>query len=794
MPSPAVPDRASRPLLSPAQWVTAIVVLGMVVGLVVASLWTQRIQQDRESTLARTEGVTTNSLYILRETMNFTSSFQSYLEGQVPRRDVQIARALLLRRLAVIDQSGESGGARTSERYGTALGELDEALAVAPPGTLPAAARPALVAKVQPTIDALQSAARKDVDTVSSGVRDRARAFDDNQRYAGNVELALLIASLVLGLGLMVWIAHGVRDRYRTARASHVEDERKLEAARAELERLGALDRGQALVLELVATGAPLTRVFEAIAAYVSESAHGATVRVSWGSRMLSHPRGAAAGITEPVAWSRQFSVNGASDGRLDILGPSPDGVDAYSRIAALRGCDLARLALERDSSAQRLEFQASHDPLTGLVNRHALVTELDEHLRTATTFGRHLAVMFCDLDRFKQVNDTLGHAAGDRLLVEVASRLRASVRDGDVVARHGGDEFVLLCPALDTQEAAVKMAERVRQSLSAPYDIDGRDVVIGVSVGVAFADHFRRSAVELLRASDLAMYRAKQRGGSHVTVFDRSFEADVAATLDLDSALARALVRRELSVVYQPLVRMADGDILGFEALLRWKHDGTSYPPDVFIPLAERNGAIVEIGRWVLGEALASLRSWRTVPGHEDVSVSVNVSARELLEDDFAESVLSAVVASGVPADRVVLELTEHALVDVRAAHPMLSRLRAAGITVSLDDFGTGYSSLTQLRILPVDQLKLDRSFTQGLDRADDRQRALVESVVQLAQGLDLDLVVEGVETELERDALAHLGVEHGQGYLFSRPVERDVAAMLLVAPGLSTAGDRSA
>jgi diguanylate cyclase (GGDEF)-like protein len=794
VPAPGVSDRASRALLSPAQWVTAIVVLAMVVGLVAASVWTQRIQQEREATLARTEGVTTNSLYMLRETMNFTSSFQAYLEGQATRRDVQIARALLLRRLSVVDQSGEAGGARTGDEFRAALARLDAAVSAAPAGTLPVADRAALAASVQPTIDEFQSAARRDVDIVAGGVRDQARAFDDNQRNAGNVELALLVGSLVLGLGLMIWIAHGVRERYRSARSSLLEEEHALDAARSELERLGALDRGQALVLELVATGAPLTRVFEAIAAYVSESSHGSTVRVSWGSRTLSHPRGAAAGITEPVAWSRQFSVNGASDGRLDILGTSADGVDAYSRIAALRGCDLARLAVERDTSAQRLEFQASHDPLTGLVNRHALVAELDEHLRTATTYGRHLAVMFCDLDRFKQVNDTLGHAAGDRLLVEVAARLRASVRDGDIVARHGGDEFVLLCPALDTQEAAVRMAERVRQTLSAPYDLDGHDVVIGVSVGVAFADHFRRSAVELLRASDLAMYRAKQRGGSHVTVFDRTFEADVAATLDLDSALARALVRREMSVVFQPLVRMHDGEIEGFEALLRWRHDGTSYPPDVFIPLAERNGSIIEIGRWVLAEALSALRSWQGAPGGHRISVSVNVSARELLEDDFADSVLAAVEASGVPADRLVLELTEHALVDVRAAHPMLTRLRSAGITVSLDDFGTGYSSLTQLRILPVDQLKLDRSFTQGLDRCDERQHALVESVVQLAQGLALDLVVEGVETEAERTALVDLGVVRGQGYLFSRPVERDVATMLLVAPGLAATAERSA
>ena len=213
-----------------------------------------------------------------------------------------------------------------------------------------------------------------------------------------------------------------------------------------------------------------------------------------------------------------------------------------------------------------------------------------------------------------------------------------------------------------------------------------------------------------------------------------------------------------------------------------------------MFVPLAERSGAIVEIGRWVLAEALRALVRWQRTPGFEQVTVAVNVSARELLETDFADAVLAAIDEAGAEPGRLVLELTEHALVDVRAAHPMLSRLRAAGVVVSLDDFGTGYSSLTQLRILPVDQLKLDRSFTQGLDRGDDRQRALVESVVQLASGLALDLVVEGVETETERSALVALGVERAQGYLFSRPVEPDVAAMLMVAPGLAGAGERSA
>jgi diguanylate cyclase (GGDEF)-like protein len=765
-------------------WALLGVLVLLLGGLLFADLRGLQLQREREAALARTETSSTNQLYALREVMAFTSAFESYLDGSTTRRDVQIGRALLVRRLSVIDQSGTSTADRESTGFAQAFADLTRSLQEAPLGTMPAGERVAWRARVEPQIAAFQSAERREVDLASASVRQEEQQLDDQQNLANQLQLMFLVGSMVVGLGLLLLVARRVRERYDVARRSLAEDERQLQAAREEIARLSVLDRGQAHVLELVATGASLPRVFESIAAFVSDCAGGAPVRVVSGNRTLVHPPTTTGTVSMSVVWWDSVETHHAEGGRLEILGH--DGrLDDYAHAAAQRGCDLLKLALERDSHVQRLQFQASHDPLTGLVNRHVLVTELDSLLAAQPGSERHAAVLFCDLDRFKQVNDTLGHEAGDRLLAEVAQRLSACVRQGDVIARLGGDEFVVLCTALESRDDGVHLAERIRDSLAEPIDIDGRDVLIGVSVGVAFVERIARSSMELLRAADLAMYRAKRRGGAHVTVFDHSFEADIAASLDLDAALSQALRRGELFLEYQPVVGIHDGEVEGFEALLRWQRGDTRLPPEVFLPLAERSGLIVDIGRWVLRTALARRAQWGPLRDRDDLVMSVNVSARELLEDDFADQVLAALRDNGVDPRHLVLELTEHALVDIRVAHPQLSRLRDHGVQVSLDDFGTGYSSLTQLRVLPVDELKLDRSFIQGLDRYDTRRRAVVESVVQLAIGLGIRLVVEGVETEAERSALVALGVQHAQGFLFGRPLDVDEASLLLVAPG---------
>jgi diguanylate cyclase (GGDEF)-like protein len=312
---------------------------------------------------------------------------------------------------------------------------------------------------------------------------------------------------------------------------------------------------------------------------------------------------------------------------------------------------------------------------------------------------GTQLAVLFCDLDRFKMVNDSIGHAGGDQLLIEAARRLTQIVRENDTVARLGGDEFVVLCPDLPDRAQANALAERVRTALSAPYSIDGKEAVDAASIGITFADDSTVSGAELMREADVAMYRAKLTEGSHINVFDSRLEAEVAERLDLDAALRRALERDQLRLAAQPVVMLDTGAITGFELLLHWRRPGLPVlSPGTFIPLAEDNGMIVDIGRWVLRQAVAQLAEWRAAGLAQGLTISVNVSARQVRDPDFADEVLALLISEQVPPESLVIELTEHALIDLRLAHPTLTRLRDAGVQVSLDDFGTGYSSLTQL------------------------------------------------------------------------------------------------
>ena len=354
-------------------------------------------------------------------------------------------------------------------------------------------------------------------------------------------------------------------------------------------------------------------------------------------------------------------------------------------------------------------------------------------------------------------------------------------------MARLGGDEFVILCPDLPAREQAMELAERVRASLSAPYVIEGREAFVGASIGIALADESTASGPELMREADVAMYRAKLTDGSHLNIFDAHLEAEVAERLDLDSALRRALERDQLLVAAQPIIMLDTGIVRGFELLLQWRRPGLpNLSPETFIPLAEDNGMIVDIGRWVLQEGIQALARWRAAGLAAELTISVNVSARAVCREvGFADEVLALLQSANVPPDSLIIELTEHALVDLEASHGALSRLREAGVRVYLDDFGTGYSSLTQLRTLPVDQIKLDRSFVAALDEGNTKQRAVVESVVALAKALGLDLVVEGVETLAERDALIGMGALHGQGFLYDRAMTFAAAQQLIEEGG---------
>jgi diguanylate cyclase (GGDEF)-like protein len=378
--------------------------------------------------------------------------------------------------------------------------------------------------------------------------------------------------------------------------------------------------------------------------------------------------------------------------------------------------------------------------------------------------------VLFIDLDDFKLVNDTLGHPIGDALLRVVGERISACVRAGDVVARLGGDEFAVLLPGTTTLELAELAAERIRQSLSLPFHLPGHDVSIGASTGVVLASETSlESAEELLRDADVAMYRAKSLGKGRAIVFTASMRVDLQARSRLERELRRAIDQRELVVAYQPVIDVSRNRIVGAEALLRWHHPelGT-VPPFEFIPVAEETGMILAIGRQVLLDATAECASW---PG---LGVSVNVSARQLTDATIVRDVQDALRRSGLPAHMLTLELTESVLVhDIETAAGIMGELKAIGVRLAIDDFGIGYSSLSYLAQLPVDVLKVDKSFVAGMVSGGNASSArLASTVVALAKSLGLHTVVEGVETDEQLSAMQALGCRLFQGYLWSPPV----------------------
>jgi len=457
-----------------------------------------------------------------------------------------------------------------------------------------------------------------------------------------------------------------------------------------------------------------------------------------------------------------------------------------------------ARDISERKEAEEVINFQAYHDLLTHLPNRALLRDRLSLAIAHARRNKRKLAVMFLDLDRFKLVNDTLGHTMGDRLLKAVANRLQSCLRRGDTLARFGGDEFTLLLPEVRTKDDVVVIASKILDRLNAPFVIDGHELFVGASIGISIYPEAGDSEEALIQNADIAMYQVKGRGKNGYQFFSEEMNHSFSTRLSLERELRNGLAQGELKVYYQPQVSLNDGRITGVEALVRWQHPirGLVEPND-FLPMAEETGLICQIDEYVQAQAFTDVAYWRA-KGHGDIQLSVNLSAVQLEKEGFVDRFISSLQQSGLEASGVKLEITENTLMqDMEVIIPKLKELRRLGVQIAIDDFGTGYSSLSYLQQFPIQTLKIDRSFVGDI-REDETDASIVNAIVAMARGLKLDLIAEGVENRTQLRYLHAQGCSEGQGYIFSKPVPaNDISNMIrrnpfvdLVREGTADAG----
>ncbi len=505
---------------------------------------------------------------------------------------------------------------------------------------------------------------------------------------------------------------------------------------------------------------------------------------------------GIVAGFALPVLVDKEVVavLEFFSDQRVE---PKPFFLQLMEEI----GIQLGRV-VERKRVEERLIFDASHDFLTKLPNRALFLNHLSKLIQLRKdTPSLSFAVYFIDLDRFKIVNDSLGHQAGDELILEVAQRLSESLTSfvhsvppnnsgmSHTLARFGGDEFTILlngCP--DISDATV-LAERIKTQLDAPFRIAGTEIYVTTSIGIVMSSADYSYADEILRDADSAMYHAKEHGRSRFEVFDRSMHAEAVGRLEMEMSLRRALSKDEFVVHYQPILSLTNFEIVGFEALIRWQTPGGAFvSPDRFINVAEDTGLIVPIGMWVLRKACQAALKWNSTRlDVKPLSISVNVSARQMSEPDFVEEVTRVILDTGVEAHTVRLEITESLIMrDVERAIQVLSELRKVGVSFSIDDFGTGYSSLNYLHRFPLQILKIDRSFISRL-ALDTESVALVKTILAMAHGLGMKVVAEGVENAFQASQLSSFGCEFAQGYFFYRSLDENAITTLLEAPRLS-------
>jgi len=470
--------------------------------------------------------------------------------------------------------------------------------------------------------------------------------------------------------------------------------------------------------------------------------------------------------------------------GALSIFHREGFRPDPFESALLRRAVDIAAIAIERHRFESTIEYHARHDPLTGLANRVLLLERIGAGLERSSRVGAGVAVLLLDLDRFKVVNDSVGHAHGDELLRKVADRFESALRAGDTLGRFGGDEFMLICPRVPDEATASRIADRFLTVLSEPFDLGAGEVHLSASIGIAFTTDSSRLPEALIRDADVAMYRAKAQGRNQHVVFQEVVDHHAVEQLALEQALHTAVDHGEFELHFQPLVQLADGRMTHVEALLRWNRPGHGLVlPGSFISLAEETGLIVPLGWWVLEEACTEAAAWPALPSGDLVQVAVNLSARQLAAPNLLDVVAAVLSRTGLEAARLCFEVTENALVrDVDAAKKSMLGLKSLGVRIAIDDFGTGYATLDYVRHFSMaDYLKIDRSFVGGVERPGSEEAAIVSAAIALAKSLGFTVVAEGVETLFQMEALRQLDCDLAQGFLFSRPVPVDDAIQLL-------------
>lgn len=440
----------------------------------------------------------------------------------------------------------------------------------------------------------------------------------------------------------------------------------------------------------------------------------------------------------------------------------------------------VARDVTERLAAESLIHFQAYHDLLTGLPNRALFLDRLDNAIRNTRRNDAGLAVMFFDLDRFKVINDSLGHSVGDELLKSLGERLKRALRESDTLSRFGGDEFMVLLPDVDTDEAANKISEKVLSAIKEPFIIDGQEIFITASIGISMYPRDGEDAETLIKNSDVAMYHTKELGKNSYNFYQSDMSVKHHRLLNIENDIRTGITKNQFEVYYQPQIRTEDGSVSGMEALIRWNHPkkGLLFPA-FFLSVAEETGLIVDLGDWVLNAGLTEMKNWRE-SGIEIGRLAVNFSSKQIEQKDFVDKTINALKAFDFPAEALEVEITESTLMcDIENTISKLRQLNDAGVHVAIDDFGTGYSSLSLLQKLPINRLKIDRSFIQ--DMGQDSDRSIIEAIAHMAKGLKLEMVAEGVEEQYQLDYLKQLECPVLQGFLFSKGLPGDQARQFL-------------